>query len=365
MNEKRYLIELLKAELNGETAGEVPKECDPKQLFALAEYHSVSGIALYALEKTKTALDGELYDEWRQSRDKAIVRDITQQMEAERIGDSFAAAGIRFIALKGCRLKQLYPQSDMRTMSDIDLFIDGENAEKVWSIMLALGYTCEEYGHGIHDIYYMPPVMNVEIHRSLFGERGAEFGGIFANPWEMCKKSEGAGYELTEEAFFAHLLAHAITHFEDGGTGIRTIADIRVYTHSPQAARTDDVLALLGAAGKAETAQRLLELSDVWFGDAPKTEQSSETERYIFESGTHGTMKNSAINSTKKSIEKNGKAGYIFVKLFPPYKFMCGQYPILKKAPLLLPVMWLVRIVKKLFGERDENAEKLKMLMKK
>lgn len=365
MNEKRYLIELLKSELNGEAAGEMPEECDPNRLFALAEYHSVSGIALYALEKTKTTFNGEPYDEWRQSRDKAIVRDITQQMEIERIGESFAAAEIQFVTLKGCRLKQLYPQSDMRTMSDIDLLIDGDNAEKARDIMLGLGYTCEEFGHGVHDIYYMPPVMNVEIHRSLFGERGGEFSDIFADPWKMCKKSEKAGKELTEEAFFSHLLAHAVTHFEDGGTGIRTIADIWVYRHSSCAAKTDDVLKILDSAGKSETAQRLLELSEVWFGDAPRTEQAVETEQYILESGTHGTMKNSAINSTKKSIAKNGKVGYVFVKFFPPYKFMCGQYPILKKLPILLPVMWITRIVKKLFGERKENAEKLKMLMKK
>lgn len=365
MNEKRYLIELIKSELTGEAAGGMSKECDAEQLFTLAEYHSVSGMALYALERNGAKLSAELGEKWRQSRDKAIVRDITQQAELERLGESFAAAGIRFITLKGCRLKQLYPQSDMRTMSDIDLLIDGENAEKAREIMLELGYTCEEFGHGIHDIYYMPPVMNVEIHRSLFGERGEEFSRVFADPWGMCKKSDGAERELTEEAFFAHLLAHAVTHFDDGGTGIRTIADIWVYTHSDCAAETEAVLTLLEPTGKTETARRLLELSEVWFGGKPKTNQSAETEQYIFGSGTHGTLRNSAINSTKKSIDKNGKAGYIFAKLFPPYKFMCGQFPILKKLPFLLPVMWVVRTVKKLFGEREENAEKLKMLIKK
>ena len=36
--------------------------------------------------------------------------------------------------------------------------------------------------------------------------------------------------------------------------------------------------------------------------------------------------------------------GYIFKRIFPPFSFMKLKYPILDRLPLLLPIMWIVRI---------------------
>lgn len=363
MNEnERYLIELLKAELNGEAARELPRECDPEQIFALAEYHSVSGMALYALERNGTVIDGGLLEKWRQARDKAIVKDITQQAELEQLGESFAAAGIRYLPLKGSVLKQLYPQSDMRTMSDIDILIDGENAEGVRKILLEMGYTCEDYDKGVHDVYYMPPVMNIEIHRALFEEHGKEYAEVFSDPWGMSETGDGIVYRFGGDVFFAYLLAHAAAHCEDCGIGIRAIMDLYVYTEREKGVDIERAFEILEPTGKAEIARELYELSQIWFGEAAHTVKTERMERYILESGVHGTIENSAQNCIDKS---GGKLRYVLKKLFPSFSFMRSQYPILKRFPLLLPIMWVIRIFQKLFGERRENAEKLRILMKK
>jgi hypothetical protein len=47
------------------------------------------------------------------------------------------------------------------------------------------------------------------------------------------------------------------------------------------------------------------------------------------------------------------------VKLvFPPYSGMAMHFPVLKKAPFLLPVMWLVRWVELIFVRRKSALEK-------
>lgn len=360
--EGRYLIELLSAELRGEKAAALPDGCDSERLFALAEYHSVSGMALYALERNGTVLEKELLERWRQSRDKALVKDITQQAELERIGESLAAAGIRQLPLKGSILKHLYPQSDMRTMSDIDILIDEENADEVREIMLGLGYTCEDFDKGAHDVYYMPPVMNIEIHRTLFEEHGKEYARVFSDPWAMSGADEGGMvYSFSGEAFFAYLLAHAAGHFEDCGIGVRSIMDLWVYANSENAASPERAFALLEPSGKSNIARGLYALSQVWFGGEPLTADAERLEDYIMSSGVHGTIANSAQNC----INRNGKGRYVLKKFFPPFSFMRSQYPVLKKFPPLLPIVWIIRIVGKLCGERAENAERLRVLLKK
>ena len=361
MTENEYLIGLLRGLLKGQPPEELPEGCDFNRVFSLAQKHSVAGMAFYAAEALNSPPQGELAAAWRQVRDKALVKDITQQTELEDISAAFTAGGVRFLPLKGCTIKQLYPQSDMRTMSDIDMLIDPENASKARDIMEGLGYSCEHFNHEHHDVYYKPPVMNVEVHRELFGEEGREFNCVFSDPWNMCEKREGLRYEFREDAFFAFILAHAIKHLDESGTGIRTIMDIWVCLSSDMNIDCEKVLAMLEPSGKGERTRLLVELAEVWFGDKPHTEQTMAMEQYIFGSGTYGTVTNMITNK----MERSGKKAYVFRLIFPTFEHMKRQYPVLKKAPVMLPFCWLLRLVTKPFINRRANSEKLKMLVKK
>lgn len=361
MTDKEYLIGLLRGLLKGQPPMELPEDCDFNRIFSLAQNHSVASMAFYAAEALKLPPQGELAAAWRQVRDKALVKDITQQTEFEAISEAFTAKGVRFLPLKGCIIKQLYPQSDMRTMSDIDILIDPENASKARDIMASLGYSCEHFNHEHHDVYYKPPVMNVEIHRELFGEEGLEFNCVFNDPWSMCEKREGLRYDFREDAFFAFVLAHAIKHLDERGTGIRTIMDIWVCLRSEMNIDCRKVLSMLEPSGKGERAQILVELAEVWFGGKPHTEQTKVLEQYIFGSGTYGTITNMVSNK----IGRSGKKAYLFQLIFPTFDHMKRQYPVLKKAPVMLPFCWLLRLVTKPFTNRRANSEKLKMLVKK
>ncbi len=354
-----YLILLLRSLLGGTDPPALPEGCSTEELMQLAERHSVAGMAYYAMEKLPP-IELETSVKWRQIRDKALVKDLTQQMDLEVIGRAFSDAGIRFLPLKGSIIKNLYPQSDMRSMSDIDILIDEINAEKTRDIMSELGYSCEDFGRGIHDVYYKPPVMNVEIHRALFGDDGREFQTIFSDPWSLCT-SEGMRCSFTPDAFFAYVLAHAVKHLEEGGTGIRTIMDLWVCLHSETGISLKRSLDILKPSGKRDTAALMVMLSEVWFGDGVHSEATAQLESYILGSGTYGTVENSAANHIKRA----GKFGYLMRLIFPTFAHMKEHYPVLKKAPVLLPGCWLLRLVTKPFINRRQNSEKLKTLIKK
>lgn len=361
-NEFDYLIHLLKCVLTDEKPDEKPDSISFKRLFKLARDHSVANMAFYAVEQLSVQPEEPLLSEWSQLRDKDIVKDITQLSELEMIGTAFAEAGVRFLPLKGCILKNYYPQSDMRTMSDIDILIDEENAAKVRDVLSELGYSCEEFGIDVHDVYFKPPVMNVEVHRQFFGTHGQEFIGVFDDAFAMCSPPEGSRYSFTDECFFAYILSHTAKHYNDGGTGIRSIMDIWVYMKAKGASlNAEKACSMLDGSGLGELVRDFIKLSQIWFDGAEGTEKYQKMTGYILSSGTYGTIENSVENR----VQNGGKLHYLFRAMFPDFFYMKQTYPVLQKAPVLLPFCWLARLITKPLANRKETAEKLRVLMKR
>lgn len=357
MNELNYLLALLRSVLNGEPPPEPPEGLSLGRVMELAKAHSVANMAFYAIERSEKKPAEPLLSEWEQIRDMAVVKDINQLSELEQISEAMSERNIRHLPLKGSVLKELYPQSDMRTMADIDMLIDEENASAARDIMKELGYSCEHFGYDIHDIYYKKPIMNVEIHRELFGEEGKQFGGIFAEPFSLCENDGETRARFTAEYFLAYVIAHAIKHYSEGGTGIRSIMDIAVCLRT-MPVDIEKVCAILEPSGCADTARDMAELSAVWFGGAEGGEKYDKMAEYILSCGTYGTIRHSVENKVKDQ----GKAKYFLRLVFPTFWHMKQHYPILKKAPALLPFCWLFRLVTKPVINRKENAAKLKAL---
>ena len=108
VSEYKYLIMLLRSVLEGREPPALPappEGCELNALLTIAQNHSVAGMAYYALEKLLP--EGELSAQWRQVRDKALVKDIIQQQELETLGAALSGAGVRFLPLKGSIIKSL------------------------------------------------------------------------------------------------------------------------------------------------------------------------------------------------------------------------------------------------------------------
>ena len=87
---------------------------------------------------------------------------------------------------------------------------------------------------------------------------------------------------------------------------------------------------------------------DVWFGEATHTEASQLISDRLFAGGVFGDRE-SSLNSTmlKKMNCHNSvkmvKALNWLNRVFLPYSGMSQLYPCLKKHPILLPFMWIIR----------------------
>lgn len=99
---------------------------------------------------------------------KAVVLNHERQMVCNSLSD----AGIWHMPLKGSVLKDWYPQFGMRESADCDILFDSSRAADVKGIMEELGYSCESYGGGHHDVYHKKPLTNMQMHVELFAESG-------------------------------------------------------------------------------------------------------------------------------------------------------------------------------------------------
>lgn len=360
-NEGEYLIHLVVCVMKEEQPLEMPEGLDFEKVYSLACYHSVANIAYYGIEKLSRKPEEELLRKWSQVRDKAIIKDLTQQNEYEQIATKLSEEKMWFIPLKGMILKRYYPQSDFRTMSDIDLLIDEANAPVARKVMFSLGYEVERYGAGAHDVYLKKPVMNVEIHRQLFGvHAGKEYNQIFRNILESCNQSSEYCYEMEINTFFVYMIAHAAKHYDHGGTGLRSFLDIWVFLKKFQEqldwSRIDEMLQV---EDMQEKCHDFMQLPRIFFEDAPCDGKYEEMKAFVMHAGTYGTLK----EMVQQDIQKKGKAGYVFRQIFPTVEMMKSNFPILKKAPVLLPFVWLYRLLVKPVVNYQKTKKKLQTLM--
>lgn len=343
-----YLIHLLDCGLKGVKPDEKPENVLFEDIFKLSYKHSVANLAFYSIEKLDNKPKEELFVKWKELRDKAIIKGITQLYERDVITEKLTAAGIDICPLKGCLIKEMYPSQDMRMMSDLDILMDSSKSKEVGKILLLMGYKRQYENEDGHDVYKKKPVMNVEMHNQLVDINipEKEILEYYSDAWKrlVAEKDNKHLYRMNWNDFYIFFMAHLAKHYNGTGTGIRSIMDIHVFLQQHE----QD---LDRAYIKAELEKMQLvslwedceKLATVWFGNAEPDEQFDEMTEYIVKSGTYGAIEN---RIDKEMVDFKGtKFKYYVRRLFPPKEKMYLRYSILKKYPFLQPVCWIHRIV--------------------
>lgn len=347
-----YLIHLLKCGLSGDKPDEKPENISFEDIFRLAKKHSVANLAYYAVERLDEQPLQPLAGKWREVRDKAIAKGITQLYERDMVIEAFTGAGINICPLKGCLLKEMYPQQDMRMMSDLDILMEHEKAGKVEQILKSMGYSKKlEYDLG-HDVYYKKPIMNIEMHHVLMDREvlSTELLEYYSNDWErlIADKDNPHLYHMTWDDYYIYFIAHLSKHYYSSGTGIRSIMDIHIFLKNHGSELNQSYLKQeLEKIKLWELKENCERLAEVWFGDRETDETLYEMTEYIVQSGTYGEEKVAVPRRVEKKLKQagNSKFRYYLTRIFPPYQIMKRNYMILKNHPYLLPVLWIWRLI--------------------
>ena len=308
---------------------------DLDAIYKLASRHSVAAMVGMALGDA----GGERF---KQAVAAAQRRAVIFEEERKKVAHGLDRAGIWYVFLKGSVIKDYYPRFGMREMADVDILFDPSRAADVRGIMTDLGFTCECFGKGAHDIYKKPPVNNFEMHTCLIAAQ--PFRGYFADIKERLNRKSGCEYEMRPEDFYIYFVAHEYKHYAGGGTGIRSVIDTWVIL---KRLAPDPALAAAECErlGIAEFEAKNRQLAVHLFETGALTPDEQEMLSYIFRSGTYGTLQHSVENG----IEKNGgKTGYVLRRVFLPMSTVESVFPFFYRHKVLLPVLPVYRVVKSL-----------------
>lgn len=331
-------------------------EMDLDGLFFVCQKHSLTACVAYALEDA-----GVSHRDFSQAKAKAIRKNILLDSERQKILNRLEQEQIWYMPLKGSILKDWYPKLGMRQMSDNDILFDAAFRAKVKKIMLDLDFVCKYYGVGNNDVYFKAPVCNFEMHHELFSP--TDVGNLY-NYYSGVKNrivkddNNAYGYHFRTEDFYIYVTAHEYKHFSEGGTGLRSLADIYIFVQ--KFGNTLDRDYIQSESLKLEFSEferQSRELAIKLFTDEPLTEQDKEMLDYYIFSGTYGNISNTVHNTiNKKGL--GSKKKYIFYRIFPPIEHYKVGFPWAYKHKWLIPVAWMYRIIRSIFtGRKKLRAE--------
>ena len=339
------LVYLVSCAVNGEIPDPGRTEaCDLAEVYLLAKRHYLAAAADIALESAGIRIPAFV-----QARAKALRKNALLDSETAAVAAALSERGIWYMPLKGAVLQRYYPQYGMREMSDRDILFDASRARDVRQMMEALGFQAKSYGYENVDVYYKPPVLNFEMHRTLVARgHSRKLFNYYQAVEKRLLPAGGLERRFTPEDFYIFLLVHEFRHYSHGGIGLRALLDVYVYLRreQPDMARVRKELDGLGLR-QFEEKNRLL--AQQLFERRPLSEEQEEMLDYILSSGSFGRFDHIVENQ----LAQKGRLSYFLTKLILPMDLMRDRYPVLGRAPFLYPFCWFHRAVYSLLYRRD------------
>jgi len=373
-NEKVYLLKLLSAAIRGQKPPD--PDFDPvdwERIFSEAAAHEVHTLIYPAVKTLSLPVQPppHVLDKWERICLLSATRQLQYMNEAYRVLQVLADSNISVIVLKGLLLRELYPQSELRTMGDIDLLVKPIDVELAGQLLKAEGYSRKEH-NGLVDAFNSINFLNIELHYALFNpERFGNLHDFEKQLWEhanYCTVGGQSAFTLSLEDNLIYLLVHMAKHFQNAGFGLRQLCDVVLFIEAyGQELNWSYFGATIQPIGYEPFAMTVLETCRHFLGlnmPLPLTCNKQlivdKDDVFIFiqdviSAGVYGrktesrSFGNGMMNELQKSDNSKTLAkfapylSFISHVLFPAYSKLGERYSYACKYPLLLPIAWLHR----------------------
>lgn len=350
----QYMSHLVACTIN-QAVPQAPFEgLDWKQLYKLASFHNMTAL-IYPVLGTLT-LPQEVLSKWTYDNNRLLAREVRQEIEYQRILDMLKKENIPFIKMKGIVTKHFYPAPYMRTQADIDLCMSEAHRRYCASFMEELGYELFSVTENT-DEYMKDNFFYYEFHSSV-NTSDSEFYDLFSDPFSKVRASkDDTGFVFTDEYFYLHLVTHLYKHFIVEGCGIRLLCDLYIYSKAHPDLDYHFIRTTLEQYGVLRFYENITQLNECLFGGKTFTDNMTEIAIFVFKCGDHGsnTIRRLTIDSDdkKNSFSRKSQMKLIAQIYFPGVKIMKHKFPVLEKAPVLLPFFWIRRGFETVFFKRD------------
>lgn len=324
---------------------------DLSALFTISKAHSLTAITASAISKANIH-DKAFEEEKYQNIRKNIIFDA----ERQRVLEALEKTGIWHTPLKGCIIKDMYPDMSMRQMADNDILCDSTHMKDVRSIMERLGFTTVSFGTSHQDVYNKQPVCSFEMHSHLLEPRhGDKLYDYYSKIKNKLIKDDdsGYGYHFSDEDFYIYFVAHEYKHFAVAGTGLRSLADTYVILCKLwDELDKNYIFHECKKIGIADFEAQNRQLSFKIFAGEDIDESEREfLDRYIF-AGTYGSMETRVNNADTHDLISKIKYAYSRIKL--PEQTLKEFHPFYYKYKAARPILYIRRLILK--AAYDKNA---------
>ncbi len=347
----KWLLAVLAASMRGQTLPMPSEDVNQAVVTRVAAFAHIDAILYYAKQSLGLPTEQDEDDRFIQG----VMLDAEQARAKSELMRELPRAGIRVIPLKGMRLKALYPTSDCRYMGDLDFLYEGDD-EALLGVMRSLGYTATLWKRSkVHHVFRRGDV-SIELHFRLLHKRSPLEKPLSALNERLIPAPEGSGvFDLSPADFYLHLIAHAVMHLLEGGTGIRTFLDIGLYLEAHSELLSDaSVRKALADEGLLPFEERARRLAAVLLNGAEPTEEDEKMLLGLLRSGIFGTEKGYAARSMSRAEKQASpsRVRYLFSRIFPSFEALSDLYPREKEGKrtrLTYPILWLRRLFDILF----------------
>lgn len=347
------------------------------KLWQMAQGHNLTAMVAKALQNTDAYRGAGAQEQkrWRGTLNNNIKKTMLFEAERRAIVKFFEQNGIWYMPLKGMIINPLFPHYGTREFADYDILMDPTRMEEGKQFLFSRGYTFRTDNFPA-DEYSKPPFFNIELHREMIDHspQFELFYRYYANVKERLIKDEGNGYgyHFSDDDFYIFFIVHAFKHYDNRGTGFRTLADEYVLLHTDKlhfdfAAVTRELEKL----GIADFEYKLRTLADAVFEKPEQTADNlrslspelREMLRFILSSGTFGSMENLFAKEFEESAgSSRSKARYYLKRVFPERSRFKYSNPFVYKHKAVYPFFLVYRMAVRPIKNRRTLRDELKTI---
>lgn len=175
---------------------------------------------VWQIAKNDELVPDEQKTQMRKSYNLMMARDIRQNYCLEQTETVLTQCGIRYAPLKRAVLKDDYPQPHLRSVADIDFYIQPENRQKIRAAVESIEGKLKGTESGDEQFLFWDKE-GVEFHGRLLYRKKS---GIENYPdWSFVDEDRN---RLAEEGCALNLIGHAVHDLAGSGPGIWYIFDL-------------------------------------------------------------------------------------------------------------------------------------------
>ncbi len=348
------ILRLIYSAVTGEVMS-LPEAFDLTQAIPLIKAHQIGNLVYYGAANCGMDTKQPVMQELFAVTYKCMITDERQRAELKRLMEAFDVNGIHYMPVKGVLMKAIYPKTDMRIMGDADILIKLDQYDRIRLVMEQLGFT--EKLESDHELIWQKPSLYLELHKRLIPSYNYDYAAYYGDGWQLGHPTADnpCRFVMTDEDQMIYLFTHFAKHYRDGGIGVRHMLDLYIYRKAKPQMDESYIAEELQKLQLQEFYQYICRTLAVWFEDAPADKISDLITSRVFASGAYGAEETKQI---AQGIRDKANAGgtskqvryraWLYL-IFLPYSHMLKKYPVLEKAPVLLPFMWVVRWLDAIF----------------